>query len=144
MTIAYENGVNLFDTAEVYSAGKWVWLFCSVCVYHSPSFFVFQMNYVSKPALAISLTFSLLIWLSLFILYLHNHARQCKGSITQNYRKHNKWIPRSDICSSCCKFCKDWTNLSVSWRSFLNWTDLKVLEWHKWLSIYPISTFIRR
>lgn len=25
MTIAYENGVNLFDTAEVYSAGKWVW-----------------------------------------------------------------------------------------------------------------------
>jgi len=22
MTIAYENGVNLFDTAEVYSAGK--------------------------------------------------------------------------------------------------------------------------
>lgn len=24
MTIAYENGVNLFDTAEVYSAGKWV------------------------------------------------------------------------------------------------------------------------
>lgn len=25
MTIAYENGVNLFDTAEVYAAGKWVW-----------------------------------------------------------------------------------------------------------------------
>lgn len=24
MTIAYESGVNLFDTAEVYSGGKWV------------------------------------------------------------------------------------------------------------------------
>lgn len=24
MTLAYENGINLFDTAEVYAAGKWV------------------------------------------------------------------------------------------------------------------------
>ena len=24
MTIAYESGVNLFDTAEVYAAGRWV------------------------------------------------------------------------------------------------------------------------
>ncbi len=27
VTIAYENGINLFDTAEVYAAGKWVFLF---------------------------------------------------------------------------------------------------------------------
>lgn len=27
LTIAYENGVNLFDTAEVYASGKYVWLF---------------------------------------------------------------------------------------------------------------------
>lgn len=25
MTLAYENGINLFDTAEVYAAGKWVY-----------------------------------------------------------------------------------------------------------------------
>lgn len=24
MTIAYESGVNLFDTAEVYAGGRWV------------------------------------------------------------------------------------------------------------------------
>lgn len=27
MTLAYENGINLFDTAEVYAAGKWVFIF---------------------------------------------------------------------------------------------------------------------
>lgn len=26
MTLAYENGINLFDTAEVYAAGKWVYI----------------------------------------------------------------------------------------------------------------------
>lgn len=29
MTLAYENGINLFDTAEVYAAGKWVPLLIS-------------------------------------------------------------------------------------------------------------------
>ncbi len=28
LTTAYHNGINLFDTAEVYAAGKYVWFNC--------------------------------------------------------------------------------------------------------------------
>ncbi len=38
MTLAYENGINLFDTAEVYAAGKWV-LFTNF-----PSFIAAALN----------------------------------------------------------------------------------------------------
>lgn len=39
MTIAYESGVNLFDTAEVYSGGKWVMpLICYLSHIHTAFF----------------------------------------------------------------------------------------------------------
>lgn len=39
MTIAYESGVNLFDTAEVYSGGKWVTpLICYLSHIHTAFF----------------------------------------------------------------------------------------------------------
>ncbi len=35
VTIAYENGINLFDTAEVYAAGKWVFCFSWIIIFFS-------------------------------------------------------------------------------------------------------------
>lgn len=48
MTIAYESGVNLFDTAEVYAGGRWV--------IHRP---VFLCNRLQMSGLAV--TFSVII-----------------------------------------------------------------------------------
>uniref|UniRef100_A0AAQ6IR23 Voltage-gated potassium channel subunit beta-1 n=1 Tax=Anabas testudineus TaxID=64144 RepID=A0AAQ6IR23_ANATE len=33
MTIAYESGVNLFDTAEVYAGGRWACIFLNLCLH---------------------------------------------------------------------------------------------------------------
>ena len=62
MTLAYESGINVFDTAEVYAAGKYVCFKLPVCLIHctvNPKISsVFQRGLhlvlLSSPGIAVS------------------------------------------------------------------------------------------